>query len=132
MRAGGDDGTMDVRPVSCGEDMKAQITLTLPEDVLRRAEALARHAGRPVADVLTDAINASLRPLGALADDGTYIETLPDEAGLAAADSTMAPADHPRPATMLVPHQARPPQPAAHADLASRVRVPPQGPLPKP
>ncbi len=44
--------------------MSAQITITLPEDVLQRAERWAERSGRPVADLLAETIEVSLRPLG--------------------------------------------------------------------
>jgi hypothetical protein len=44
--------------------MSAQITVTLPEDVMERAELLARRTGRPVRDLLTETISLSLQPLG--------------------------------------------------------------------
>ncbi len=42
--------------------MSEQITLTLPTAVYQQAEALARDAGRPVADVLVETIERSLCP----------------------------------------------------------------------
>ncbi len=51
-----------------GERMTTQITVTLPDFVLRRAEVLAQRTGRPVADVLAETIELSLRPLGAASD----------------------------------------------------------------
>jgi predicted DNA-binding protein len=47
-----------------GTAMDAQITVTLPEDVLQRAELLAERIGKPVADVLADTIELAMRPLG--------------------------------------------------------------------
>ena len=46
--------------------MSTRVTVTLPEDVFARAERLAVRAGRPVADVLAETIELSLRPLGGL------------------------------------------------------------------
>jgi hypothetical protein len=42
--------------------MSKQISLTLPDELMRRAELFADHSGRKVADVLTDAIEVSLDP----------------------------------------------------------------------
>ena len=97
--------------------MSSQVTLTLPDDVLRRAEFLARHAGRPVADVLTEAIDASLRPLNGLADGGD-LTSWSDEAVLAAADATMAPAEDRRQSELLNRQQAGTLSRAERAELA--------------
>src|SRR5258708_2702650 len=44
--------------------MTGQITVTLPAEVLQRAEQLARRSGRPVNELLAETIELSLRPLG--------------------------------------------------------------------
>jgi hypothetical protein len=51
--------------------MSEQIVLTLPTDLFQRATTLARESGRPVADLLTEAIERSL--------PGTDEETPPAE-----------------------------------------------------
>src|SRR5258708_17428737 len=45
--------------------MSTQITLTLPDEIYRRAARLARLTGRDIADVLSDTLDISLLPLGA-------------------------------------------------------------------
>ena len=50
--------------------MTTQITVTLPDAVLRRAELLAQRTGRAVADVLAETIELSLRPLGTASGGG--------------------------------------------------------------
>jgi hypothetical protein len=47
--------------------MSSSITLDLPDDVIRRAELLSKRTGRPVADLLSESIELSFRPL-AIAD----------------------------------------------------------------
>jgi hypothetical protein len=44
--------------------MSANITLTLPETVLERAQLWAEHSGQPIADFLTETIELSLAPMG--------------------------------------------------------------------
>jgi hypothetical protein len=64
--------------------MSEQITLTLPTAVYQQAEALARQAGRPVAEVLVETIEQSLRSAAA-------VEKLPTEERT----ETPSPADSP-------------------------------------
>ena len=64
--------------------MSAQITVTLPEDVLQRAELLARRTGRPVGDILAETIELSLRPLGAPSNGERLIADWSDDDVLAA------------------------------------------------
>ena len=81
--------------------MGKQISLTLPDDLFRLAEMLAGRSGRELADVLTDAIESSLDPLGT---SGEYLPPLAassDEAVLAAADSTMTAQDDQRLSDLL-------------------------------
>lgn len=44
--------------------MSSQITLTLPDDILQKAELWAKRSGRPVGDLLAETIELSMRPLG--------------------------------------------------------------------
>ena len=44
--------------------MSANITLTLPETVLQRAQLWAEQSGQPVNDFLTETIELSLAPMG--------------------------------------------------------------------
>ena len=73
--------------------MSKQISLTVPDEVIRRAEVLAGGSGRAVAEVLTDAIEASLDPLGFTASAGDAIGEMSDAQVFEMADSTMATAD---------------------------------------
>ena len=72
--------------------MSKQISLNLPDEVIRRAEALAGRSGREVTDVLAEAIAVSLDPLGP-ADAGASSCSPPspwtDEQVLADADAAM-------------------------------------------
>ena len=84
--------------------MSKQISLTLPDELMRRAEVFAGHAGRPVADVLTEAIDVSLDPLSLPAADDRPASEWSDEQVLAAADSAM-PKDDDRRLTELLDRQ---------------------------
>lgn len=64
--------------------MDAQVQIYLPEEVLRRAEALARRTGRSVEDVLAESIELSLNPLGVSESECQGISNWPDEKVLAA------------------------------------------------
>ena len=52
--------------------MSTQISLTLPDEVYRRAEHLAKLVSREVTDVLVEAISLSLAPIG-IASDATSL-----------------------------------------------------------
>src|SRR5437773_925134 len=86
--------------------MGAQITVTLPEDVLQRAELLAQRMGRPLDELLTETIAISLKPLGTaanqLADAGAWSES----EVLAATQTAMPPAEDERLSILLDRQQA--------------------------
>jgi hypothetical protein len=53
------------QPIASTEELyDRQITVTLPTEVLQRAEQLARCTGRSVDQLLAETIELSLRPLG--------------------------------------------------------------------
>ena len=86
--------------------MSAQITVTLPEDVLQRAELLARRTGRPVGDILAETIELSLRPLGAPSNGERLIADWSDDDVLAAADVGLPVAEDRRLSELLDRQQA--------------------------
>src|SRR5476651_526224 len=69
--------------------MSTQITLTLTDEIYRRAEHLAQLTGRNIADVLSDALDISLQPLGAELATGKPVSELTDGELLVVADSQM-------------------------------------------
>src|SRR5450631_3210411 len=69
--------------------MSTQITLTLPDEIYRRAAHLAQLTGRDIADVLSDTLDISLQPLGVELSTGKPISELTDDDVLTAADSKM-------------------------------------------
>ena len=86
--------------------MSAQITVTLPEDVLQRAELLAQRTGRPVGDILAETIELSLRPLGAPTNGERLIGDWSDDDVLAAADVGLPVAEDRRLSELLDHQQA--------------------------
>jgi len=103
--------------------MSAQITLTLPDDLLRRAEILARRVGRPLTEVLTETLDVSLRPLGATGDDSEPITAWTDEAVLALADVNMSPAEDQRLSDLLGRQKNGPMSPAEKAELVTLMNI---------
>lgn len=97
--------------------MSEAITLTLPDDVLRRAELLAERSRRPVADVLADAIEASLKPLATSAGREEPMTTWADAKVLAVADAQMAADEDARLSDLLDRQQAGALTGAERADL---------------
>jgi hypothetical protein len=85
--------------------MDAQITVTLPEDVLQRAELLAERVGRPVADLLAETIELAMRPMGA-SSEFEQLGTMTDEGVLAAAETELPPAEDLRLSELLDRQQA--------------------------
>jgi predicted DNA-binding protein len=81
--------------------MSEQITLTLPDGVLRRAEGVALRLGRPVADVLAETIEVALQPLGPAAESEAAALAWSDGQVLAAADAQLAPDDDRRLSELL-------------------------------
>jgi len=81
--------------------MSRQISLTLSDELMRRAEVFAGHSGRQVAQVLTDAIEASLDPLVLPRAEVRPPAEWTDAQVLAAADSMMPPDQDRRLAELL-------------------------------
>ncbi len=74
--------------------MTTQVIVTLPDDIYRRAERLAELTERPIADLLAETIDLSLRPLGPEGATGQPVAELSNADLLAAADAQMdAPED---------------------------------------
>jgi hypothetical protein len=78
-----------------------QIALTLPEEVLRRAELLARRTGRALPELLTDTIALSLQPLGTVVVLPDEPQTWSDAAVQAEGELEMPPADDARLSVLL-------------------------------
>jgi len=66
--------------------MNEQITVTLPTEILQRAEQLARCTGRSVDQLQAETIELSLRPLGSSAREEDGMAEWSDERVLAVVD----------------------------------------------
>ena len=86
--------------------MSAQITVTLPEDILQRAELLARRMGRPVSELLSETIALSLQPLGTAASQSEDFRSRSDAEVLNATAAEMQPVDDQRLSSLLDQQQA--------------------------
>ena len=86
--------------------MTTQVTVTLPDDIYRRAERLAELTERPIADLLAETIDLSLRPLGPEGAAGQPVVELSNADLLAAADAQMDAAEDRRFSALLEKQQA--------------------------
>jgi hypothetical protein len=69
--------------------MSTEVTVTLPDDVFRRAEHLAELTHRDVEEVLADAVRLSLAPVAAEVVSAPPMSSLSDDEVLALANSRM-------------------------------------------
>jgi hypothetical protein len=69
--------------------MSTEVTVTLPDDVFRRAEHLASLTHRDVEEVLADALRLSLAPIAAEAVSPPPVSSLADDEVVALANSRM-------------------------------------------
>ena len=99
--------------------MSVDILLKLPDHVLRRAQLAAQRSGRPVSDILTEAIELSLNPLGAPPDDEEPMAAWSDAKVLAAADAQMSETEDSRLSELLDLQQAASLTAADRVELAA-------------
>lgn len=85
--------------------MSTQITLTLPDGLLHRAESLARRFGCPLDEVLVRFLASSLEPLGPETEEQPLTEWAAADV-LAAADLQMSPEEDRRFSELLYKQQA--------------------------
>jgi predicted transcriptional regulator len=86
--------------------MSTEITLTLPDDVLRRAQLLAQRSHRPVGEVLTEALELSFNPMATRAVREELMGNWSDAQVLAAADAHLSESDDARLGELLDRQQA--------------------------
>jgi predicted DNA-binding protein len=86
--------------------MSTQVTLTLPDEVYRRAERLAQLSSREVADVLADTIELSLSPVGLKSEAVEPVSGLSDEEVMALAELQLASDQDQRLSSLLDKQQA--------------------------
>jgi hypothetical protein len=101
--------------------MNTEITVTLPETVVRRAELLARRTGRAVADVLAETIELSLRPLGMVTAEETGITAWSDAEVLAATEAELSAAEDARLSELLDRQQAGPLDNSERTELSALI-----------
>src|SRR5437763_7234179 len=101
--------------------MSTQITLTLPDKILERAERWAQRMGRPVSEVLAQVIESSLSPLGSESQAARPIKEESDEEVLAAADLQMSEEDDRRLSELLHRQQAGLLTSSEQAELSARM-----------
>lgn len=103
--------------------MSTQVTVTLPDDVYRRAEHLAQLTSRDVAEILADTIELSLSPLGVSPEPVRPVTELPDEEVLALTELQMDPAQDRRLSALLDKQQAGELTEAEHTELLALMQV---------
>ncbi|OIO91180.1 MAG: hypothetical protein AUK03_11810 [Anaerolineae bacterium CG2_30_64_16] len=86
--------------------MSTQVLVTLPDETYRRADHLARLAGRATSDLLADTIVLSLPPLNPRPETHRPVSALPDEEVLALTALQMKPAQDRRLSLLLGRQQA--------------------------
>lgn len=109
------------------EAMSTQVTVTLPEEVLRRAQVLADRSGRPLPEILAETIELSLQPLGPLSESEGRPAKWSDEEVLAAAEEELLPEDDRRLSELLERQQAGVLTNAEHSALVALMEVYQQG-----
>ena len=85
--------------------MSRQITLTLPDEVVERAQGLAEIMARPVEVVMADTLALALPDLPPTTEPP--VKELPDAAVLALTQARMSPADNERLSVLLDKQPAR-------------------------
>ena len=104
--------------------MTDQIAVTLPTEVLQRAEQLARCTGRSVDQLLAETIELSLRPLGTSSLPEESMAEWSDERVQAAADDPgLSAADDRRLSELLTRQQAGTLIDAERPELAALMEV---------
>jgi len=86
--------------------VSTQVTLTLSDEMYRRAVYLAHLTGRDITDVLTDTLDISLQPLEPRFIASRPVAELSDSEVLVVADSQMVPASERRFGELLEKQQA--------------------------
>lgn len=86
--------------------MKTQITITLPNEVYRRAERFALLANRDLATVLADTISLSIPPVSSQAETLEPITALSDEEVMALTELHLQPEQDRRLSELLDRQQA--------------------------
>src|SRR5438094_845896 len=86
--------------------MSTVVTLTLPDEIVARANDWAKLTGIPVADLLTEVIEHSLAPAGRNVEHNGAIESWSDARVVAAAEAELPSTDDQRLSELLYRQQA--------------------------
>jgi hypothetical protein len=103
--------------------MSTQVTVTLTDEIYRRAEYLARLTGRDVEDILTEALSISLQSFDSPSPLRMPVADLSDGEVLALADSTMEASQDQRMSELLYKQQAGELTPDEQPELAALMQV---------
>ncbi len=101
--------------------MSTQLTLVLPEGLVRRAQVIAKRAGRSVNDLLTESIELSLKPWSN--STSNELDQCSDEEVLQACNLQLSAADDERLSDLLHQQQSAHMTPANQTELDALMRV---------
>jgi hypothetical protein len=107
--------------------MSRQVTVELPEAVLRKAENLATLSDRHIGDVLADALQVALGPVDLRESVEPPVRTLSDERVLSLAASWLGPREQERLSYLLDAQQRGPLDETQRAELNALMRRYEQG-----
>jgi hypothetical protein len=86
--------------------MSTEITLTLPDDVVRRAQLLAQRSRRPLGEVLAEALELSLNPLATPSGHEEPMASWSNKQVLIGADAQLSESEDARLSELLERQQA--------------------------
>jgi len=107
--------------------MSTRVTITLPDEVYRRAESLAQVTSREVADVLADTLALWLSASDPQGPTGMAVASLSDQELLAVTELELPPDHDRRFSELLDVQQATELQPAERAELLAFMQIYQQG-----
>jgi hypothetical protein len=103
--------------------MSTQVTVTLPDEIYRRAERLAELMHRDITDVLTDTITLSLPSLASQTNAPQPVNMLTDAEVLALSELQMEPGQDRRLSLLLERHQADLCSETERAELSALMQI---------
>ena len=110
-----------------GLSMSTRVTITLPDEVYRRAESLAQVTSREVADVLADALALSLPASDPQAGPGMAVATYSDQDLLAITELELPSSQDRRFSELLDKQQSTHLPPDERAELLAFMQIYQQG-----
>ena len=103
--------------------MSTEVTLTLPEEILKRAESVARKRGRPVPEILVESIEMALDPSAEAFSEDESLSEWTDAEVLDAADSLLPSGQSERLSELLELQRERRITPAEKDELQALMRL---------